>query len=377
MNILFPFVGDSIGGSHWSAINLYKELAKRSGTNPIIILHIANGPLSDFLNNNKIPYEIIKNKSLAGSTPNIFSIIFSMISNLFLIQSFIKNNNINIVHGNDLRINLTWSFATLFTNSKYVWHQRQVLSKSIKWHAIRYISDYIISISNYVHNSLPININSNSKSCISNPFNVSNLNKKQNSRRKINSLYMVSNSSFLIGYVGRIVPCKHIDDILYALSNIITLDSVKDVHLLIIGSGDSNYIKKLNSIIKIKNLENHVTMTGFVDNPSIALSSLDLLVASSYNEPFGRVLVESMLQKTLVLAQKSGGHIEIISNSVNGFLYTNTSADSISNIIMKIISNKFDNEKVIDTAYNLAIKNYSVSSHANQIIPIYNSLIRQ
>ena len=84
-----------------------------------------------------------------------------------------------------------------------------------------------------------------------------------------------------------------------------------------------------------------------------------------------------MLQKTLVLAQKSGGHIEIISNSVNGFLYTNTSADSISNIIMKIISNKFDNEKVIDTAYNLAIKNYSVSSHANQIIPIYNSLIRQ
>ena len=49
MNILFPFVGDSVGGSHWSAINLFTELQTRIYINPTIVLHIADGPLSKHL----------------------------------------------------------------------------------------------------------------------------------------------------------------------------------------------------------------------------------------------------------------------------------------------------------------------------------------
>ena len=326
----------------------------------------SGGELLKFINKQKV--KVFK---LPVQSKNPILILF----NAIIISLIILIYNINIVHGNDLRINLTWSFSTIFTTSKYVWHQRQVLSRSMKWRAIRYLSNHIISISNYVHNSLPVNISNDFESCIANPFDISHLHKKKHSRNKINSIYGISDSTILVGYVGRLVPCKHIDDILHALSNIINSGSIKNIHLLIVGSGDSSYIKKINSIIELKKLENHVTMTGFIENPSLALSSLDLLVASSYNEPFGRVLIESMLQKTIVLAQKSGGHVEIISNGINGFLYTNTSADSISNMIVKIISNKFDNEKVTEVAYNAAVKNYSVASHANRVISVYNNLL--
>jgi len=44
MKILFPFVGDSVGGSHISAIELIKEL-KNTGANVLIVLHVENGPL--------------------------------------------------------------------------------------------------------------------------------------------------------------------------------------------------------------------------------------------------------------------------------------------------------------------------------------------
>ncbi len=375
LKILFPLVGDSVGGSHWSTINLYKELSKKEDISPILVLHISNGPLSSFLDSHNIPYKNINTKVLAGSSPNLFSIIFSIISNFYLTQRFIKSNNIDVVHGNDLRVNLTWSFATLFTPSKYVWHQRQVLSKSIKWRFIRHLSNHLISISNYVHDSLPDNIKLNFASCINNPFDVSNLYQKKYARNKINSIYGISNSSVLIGYVGRLTNCKHVDDILYALSNIVSSNSISNIHLLIVGTGDNSYIERLTSIINSEKIGKHVTMTGFTNNPSLTLASLDLLIASSYNEPFGRVLVEAMLQKTLVLASASGGHNEIVVDKVNGFLYTYPFVESMSNMIVKITLKHIDNKEIIEGAYNFSVKKYSMARHAQQVVSIYNNLM--
>ena len=145
---------------------------------------------------------------------------------------------------------------------------------------------------------------------------------------------------------------------------------------MIAGTGDNEYIKKLEAIIDSEKLGNHITMTGFVDNPSLILSSLDLFVASSHNEPFGRVLIESMLQKTLVLASNSGGHIEIVSHGVNGFWYTVSSVKSMSNMILKIISDKNKNEKIINTAYNFSVANYSTVTHTDTVVSIYKSLVK-
>ena len=66
MNILFPFVGDSVGGSHWSAINLFTELQTRININPTIVLHIADGPLSKHLDSLGIPYDVVPLSNLAG-----------------------------------------------------------------------------------------------------------------------------------------------------------------------------------------------------------------------------------------------------------------------------------------------------------------------
>ena len=45
IKVLFPFVGDSVGGSHWSIIGLYEILEKSSDIDPVIVLH-TTGPLS-------------------------------------------------------------------------------------------------------------------------------------------------------------------------------------------------------------------------------------------------------------------------------------------------------------------------------------------
>ena len=58
-NILIPFVGDSIGGSHKSIIEIYYDL-KNMNINIIFVLHNKNGVLSKYLNKLKINYQILE-----------------------------------------------------------------------------------------------------------------------------------------------------------------------------------------------------------------------------------------------------------------------------------------------------------------------------
>ena len=183
IKVLFPFVGDSVGGSHWSILGLYKILDKSSNIDPVFVLHSA-GPLSDFLDTHNIPYQILPINSLAGEKSNTLSIFFLILRNFYSIFRFIHTNKIDIVHGNDLRINLSWSPATFFSSSKYVWHQRQIFSKSKKWHLVKYLADHLITISYFVHKTTPLNIKAEYKSCVHNPFDVTNLYDKKNQELK-------------------------------------------------------------------------------------------------------------------------------------------------------------------------------------------------
>ncbi|MBT4764872.1 glycosyltransferase family 4 protein [bacterium] len=376
MNILFPFVGDSVGGSHWSVINLFIELKTNKLINPKIVLHIADGPLSKHLDKMGINYDILPLNNLAGQIPSLINISFYMLFNLPLVIKYIKNNNINIVHGNDLRVNLTWSLPVRFSSAKYVWHQRSCLSNSIKWHAIRYISDYVVSISNYVNSTLPANLNKELVECIKNPFDTKTIYDKKESREILNEKYPYLKNVFVLGYVGRLVSWKHVEDILYALQKVVhRINDIGKVHLVIVGEGDINYTDKINHLISSLGLSDHVTMTGFVNNPSLILSAVDLFIASSHNEPFGRVIIESMIQRTPVLASRSGGHIETIDHNKTGLLYDEFSSYELSQYIFRIVSKDINTAYIVDDAYHKAVLDYSIAEHANKMISIYNGLV--
>jgi len=376
MNILFPFVGDSVGGSHWSVINLFIELKTNKLINPKIVLHIADSPLSKHLDKMGINYDILPLNNLAGQIPSLINISFYMLFNLPLVIKYIKNNDINIVHGNDLRVNLTWSLPVRFSSAKYVWHQRSCLSNSIKWHAIRYISDYVVSISNYVNSTLPANLNKELVECIKNPFDTKTIYDKKESREILNEKYPYLKNVFVLGYVGRLVSWKHVEDILYALQKVVhRINDIGKVHLVIVGEGDINYTDKINHLISSLGLSDHVTMTGFVNNPSLILSAVDLFIASSHNEPFGRVIIESMIQRTPVLASRSGGHIETIDHNKTGLLYDEFSSYELSQYIFRIVSKDINTAYIVDDAYHKAVLDYSIAEHANKMISIYNGLV--
>jgi len=372
LRVLFPFVGDSIGGSHRSILELYNTL--RSGPiTPVFVLHKI-GPLSELLDDLKIKYELLPVKYLAGNSPHILKIFFSIVFSFFKIRKFIRKNEIDLVHGNDLRINLTWSLSTRLSGALYLWHQRSLMSSSVLWRLSPLLANHFVTISKFVHQSLPENIPKSKKTLIHNPFNIENTYDRDASRRWLNELYDIPKNSILFGYIGRLVYWKNVDFLINCFKEYINKNNLK-LHLIIVGSGDNEYINDLKQLVHKLGINNIVTFAGFNSEPNRVISAFDLMIAPSNQEPFGRTLIEAMIQKTAVLAARGGGHSEIIDNGVTGRLYDHDNIDSFMNQCDLYFNDEKSKYKIINTANTMAILKYSSGRHVKSVTQIYKKLL--
>ena len=130
--VCFPFVGDSLGGSHMSTLLLIEGLAQ-SRYEPVLVVH-EEGPLTAHLKARDIPCELLPLPTYAGDAPNVISIAADMLRNVPRLAGFMRRHGIDIVHGNDFRMNLTWSAGAKLTGRPFVWHQRAMpYSSSLRW----------------------------------------------------------------------------------------------------------------------------------------------------------------------------------------------------------------------------------------------------
>ena len=373
MKILFPFVGDSVGGSHISTLTLYSSLIN-DNIAAIIVLHEDNGPLSKYLRNKNIPFSILKSSKLAGESPNKLSIIIGIVTNFINFSKFIKIHGIDIVHGNDLRVNLSWSLPAKIFAKGFVWHQRTLLSASKLWFLIRYLSDYFVAISDAVMQTAPKNIKNYQKKIVYNPFNTHSPIDKKIDKKLVIEGYNLPQDCFLLGCVGRIVNYKNIDFVIKNIADIYH-NINKNVYLIVVGSGTEEYVNELKKYTRDIGVDSRIIFTGFLYNPNKIITSLDLLIAPSLIDAFGRTIVEAMLQKTPVLAAKSGGHIGIISDGVNGIFYDPTIKGDFIDKTSTIMNNE-DIGMLSNEAYQFAQNNFSSKQHLSSILSIYNHLLK-
>lgn len=164
------------------------------------------------------------------------------------------------------------------------------------------------------------------------------------------------NKTFNFVFVGSLIKLKGVYELLYAFSELQNRTSTQGYTLTFVGDGiEKKGLEKLISLYNIKN----ITFLGAIENSKVAgvLIEKDCLVLPSYQEGFGRVIIEMLGQGKPVISTASGGP-EYIINEDNGLIVPPQDSQALSSAMSQICLNYayYKSEKIIkyvNENYNL------------------------
>ena len=368
--VCFPFVGDSIGGSHLSSIILIQEL-ENTHFIPLVVLHKL-GPLATYLDERNIDYIVLGNDNIVGNLP-LISQVLKIISCAFTYAGFLKHNNISIVHTNDLRMHMTWLIATRMAGIKMLWHQRTA-NDSRRNGIYTSFACKVVTISNFCKSVLPGKMGTRAIT-VYNPFvSYRPDNKTTTSPFLLKEIGLSNNNVKIIGFVGSLVKQKR-PEIFIEIANALNQLHNQTLVFVMIGRKEPNIMEQLSKLIIKLGLEKNVFILGSRFPIEKWACNFDLLISPGVNEGFGRTLVEAMLLGVPVLASDSGGHKEIIRNSENGFLAEVDNIEDFSNKADYILKNPNELKQITSFAQNEALERFGVNHHVKAIINIYNIMV--
>lgn len=376
IRVLFPYVGDTIGGSHISSLTLVRAL-NRDEFEPIVIVH-QDGMLIPYLCDIGVPFFRAPG-SVSIKTGSIEDRIRYLVSRIL----FLQNNKIDIVHTNDNRMHNIWGLVARLAGVHHIRHERNKF-KGEKEHFISLIQSYsatklpsrILTISEYCLANLPDTAKEKSRVLI-NPFDtLSPQPNRTDSRQFLINELGCSRDSMIVGFVSNLYDRKR-PHIFVQIANEISKSANNNVFFPIFGDKREPSLSMIETMIKKYNLEDKCILMGprFPIEPYMA--ACDVLVAPAVREPFGRTLVESMLVGTPVIAADDGGHREIIEHGVTGLLVQPDNPHAFTEAILYLLDNPTVSKRISDAAKRWAKENCSIEEHAQRVQEVYRELLQR
>jgi len=158
-------------------------------------------------------------------------------------------------------------------------------------------------------------------------------------------------------YVGKIEPRRNSMMLLDVISKV--TEQNKDIHFVVVGSGDNEYLTEWKD--KAKSLIEEGNLT-YIEKMSQAYlrelyTKAELMVFPSNYDIFGMVLLEAMYFNLPVISSNNGGSDTLIRDGENGIILEDFDADSWTRSILEMHDNKEKyaaiKQKLIDTEHDI------------------------
>jgi len=118
----------------------------------------------------------------------------------------------------------------------------------------------------------------------------------------------------VVGQVGQVIPWKGQREFLLAAAQVARC--LPGARFLIVGDdaicGDKTYLPGLHALARELGIEDQVIFTGFREDIPELLAAMDVVVNVSWQEPFGKIVVEAAAMGKAVVATSIGGAPEIL-----------------------------------------------------------------
>ena len=174
--------------------------------------------------------------------------------------------------------------------------------------------------------------------------------------------------------MGRMCPQKGQHILLEALARLKD-QGVDCFQIRLFGQQQEGYCKDLLRIIEKNHLD--VELKERTDNARQEYTWADVTCVCSVKEAFGRVTVEGMLAKTLVIGANSGGTAELVMPYQTGLLFQNENAESLAEQLRYCAEHLDEMKKIAANGQMYAKENFSANSNAEKIYDYYKELLER
>jgi len=294
--------------------------------------------------------QLEKNGSIVHKIPVHSKNPLTMFINTFRILKIIKKNDINIIHARSRAPAWSCYFAAKIARIKFIttFHGTYNFNNKIKkfYNSIMLKSDYIIAISEFIHNEIKSKYAYSKKniSVISRGIDIEYLDPSKTDYKKVSKFikdYSIKNDHIKLVLPGRVSVWKGHKVAIEAMLHL-NKKTNNNFELIFVGPADNSKLKNnlLHQINELK-LEDCIKFIGPSKEMNLIYSMADIVLSCATDpEAFGRIPVEAQSMGKMAIASNHGGHIETIDTELSGFLYPALDSEKLADCIINAISSK-------------------------------------
>jgi glycosyltransferase involved in cell wall biosynthesis len=181
--------------------------------------------------------------------------------------------------------------------------------------------------------------------------------------------------------VAQLTPWKGQDTAIEALR--LVREQGIDARLLLVGSAkfvanatrydNRSFVADLHAKVERAGLEDRVTWLGEREDIREIVRALDALLLPSWEEPFGRALIEAMALEVPVIATNVGGPPEIIKEGQEGYLVEPRNAQGWAEAIMELAGDRKRSREIGLAGRRRVEEAFTREQHVSRMLEVYRS----
>jgi glycosyltransferase involved in cell wall biosynthesis len=176
----------------------------------------------------------------------------------------------------------------------------------------------------------------------------------------------------LVASIGELRKLKRHDDLIRAAA--IVMRNLDNIHFVIAGvdtSPNGENRKMLSDLVNQLSLSNRVHLWGWLDDAEQLLCATDVFVSASETESFGLSIAEAMASGTAVVATRTEGAQEVVTDQQTGLLVAIGDVDQLAMRITQLLENDNQRRVMAERATADAQARFSLTRMVDEIERLY------
>ena len=335
-----------IGGADYCLFKLASELDKKQ-FKPIVCLCEQTEILELYDDAGIKTYVIDMERIKKSKSPlYIFKLFFRFLPTIKCIMKIIKDEHVNIVHGNDL-LDIYGPLAGRLQKIPVTQYVRWILVnpawlKRVLTDMVYRINDMVLTVSDGVAKEM-FSRNGRILSNVATCYDWIDMDKVGHSQKGINirEEFGIPPKITIVGCVGRLEPWKGQQVFIKAVAEVVK--HFPNTIFLVVGGtvegrGRETYADHLKSVAKELNVADKIIFAGHRPDITDVMTALDIFVHSSITpDPLPGVVMEAMFCRRPVVGANAGGVPEEVEDGKTGILYEPGDHVEMAKAIIKLL----------------------------------------